>query len=165
MDEVLHPGEVGVPAWGKAELPARVVVFAEPVGVVEGRIGEEEVGAEIGMEIAPEGVGLLFAEIGFDAADGEVHHGETAGGGVALLTVDADVAELAAVGFDEFFRLHEHAAGTAAGIVNAAFVGSEHLDEKTHDALRGVELTTLFSLGAGKPAEEVFVNATEQILR
>src|SRR5438034_9578196 len=85
---------------------------------------------------APEGVGLLFAEIGFDAADGEVHHGEAAGGGVALLTVDADVAEPAAVGFDEFFRLHEHAAGAAAGIVDAAFIGSEHLDEQSHDALR-----------------------------
>jgi len=44
------------------------------------------------MEIAPEGVGLLFAEIGFDAANGEVHHGEAARGGVALLTVNADVA-------------------------------------------------------------------------
>src|SRR5437660_12183341 len=91
--------------------------------------GEDEVGAQIGMEIAPEGVGLLFAEIGFDAADGEVHHGKATGGGVALLTVDADVAELAAVGFYEFFRLHEHAARTATGIVNAALVGSEHFDE------------------------------------
>ncbi len=136
----------GGAARRKAELPARVVVFAEPVGVVEGRIGEDEVGAEIGMEIAPEGVGLLFAEIGFDAADGEVHHGEAARGGVALLTVDADVAELAAVGFDEFFRLHEHAAGTAAGIVNAAFVGSEHLDEETHDTLRSVELAAFLAL-------------------
>src|SRR5947207_4658378 len=133
------PGEVGVAARGKAELPARVVVFAEPVGVVEGRIGEDEVGAQIGMEIAPEGVGLLFAKIGFDAANGEVHHGEAARGGVALLTVDADVGELAAVGFDEFFRLHEHATGTTAGIVNAAFVGSEYLDEKADDALRSVE--------------------------
>jgi hypothetical protein len=67
MNEVLHPGEVGVAARGQAELPARVVVFAEPVGVVEGRVGQDVVGAEIGMEIAPEGVGLLFAEIGFDA--------------------------------------------------------------------------------------------------
>src|SRR5436190_7747653 len=142
MDEVLLPGKVGVAARGKAELPARVVVFAEPVGVVEGRIGEDEVGAEIGMEIAPERVGLLFAEIGFDAADGKVHHGEAARGGVALLTVNADVAEPAAVGFDEFFRLHEHDAGTAARVVNAAFMGSEHLDEETHETLRSVELAT-----------------------
>src|SRR6266566_2251458 len=97
------------------------------------------------MEIAPEGVGLLFAEIGFDAADGEVHHGEAARGGVALLTVDADVAKLATVRFDEFFRLHEHAAGAAAGIVNAAFVWSEHLDEKAHDPLRRVELAAFLA--------------------
>src|SRR5436189_111433 len=111
------------------------------------------------MAIAPEGVGLLFTEIRFDAADGEIHHGEAARGGVALLTVDADVAELAAVGFDEFFRLHEHAAGTAAGIVDAAFVGSEHLDEETHDALRCVELAALLAFGAGELAEKIFVNA------
>jgi hypothetical protein len=37
MDEVLHAGEVGVASRGKAELPARVFLFAEPVGVVEGR--------------------------------------------------------------------------------------------------------------------------------
>src|SRR5207248_9833906 len=82
-----------------------------------------------------------------------------------LLTVDADVAELAAVSFDEFFRLHEDAAGTAAGIVNAAFVGSEHLDEKTNYALRRVELAAFLALGAGELAEEVFVDAAENIFR
>ena len=155
--------KLALPRGRNAELPAHVVVFAEPVGVVEGRIGEDEVGAQIGMEIAPEGVGLLVAEVGLDAADGEVHHGEAAGGGVALLAVDADVAEPAAVGFDEFFRLHEHAAGAAAGIVDAAFVGSEHLDEEAHDALRGVELAAVLALGAGELAEEVFVDAAEDV--
>src|SRR5436190_15875806 len=110
------------------------------------------------MEIAPEGVGLLFAEIGFDAADGEVHHGEAARGGVALLAVNADVAEPAAVGFDEFFRLHEHAAGAAARVVDAAFVGSEHLDKEAHDALWGIELATFLALSTGELTEEVFVN-------
>src|ERR1051325_1377974 len=110
------------------------------------------------MKVAPEGAGVLGAEIGLDAADGEVHHGEAARGGVALLPVDADVAEPAAVGFDEFFRLHEHAAGTAARIVNAASVGSEHLNEETDDALRCVELAAFLALGARELAEEVFVN-------
>ncbi len=127
---MLHPGEVGVALGRDAELPAHVVVFAEPVGVVEGRVGEDVVGAEVGMEVAAEGVGVLGAEVGLDAADGEIHHGEAAGGGVALLAVDADVAELAAVGFDEFLRLHEHAAGAAGRVVDAAFVGREHLDEQ-----------------------------------
>ncbi len=117
------------------------------------------------MEIAPEGVGLLFAEIGFDAADGEVHHSKAPGGGVALLAVDADIAEPAAVGFDEFFRLHEHATGTAAGIVNAAFVGSEHLDKEAHDALRGVELAAFLALSARESAEEVFVDAAKDVFR
>lgn len=46
------------------------------------------------MGIAPEGVGLLFAEIGFDAADGELHQGEASAGRVALLTLDSDIASL-----------------------------------------------------------------------
>src|SRR5207249_11398206 len=45
-------------------------------------------------------------------ADCEIHHGQAARGGVALLTVDADVAELAAVGFHEFFRLRGDCART-----------------------------------------------------
>ncbi len=67
-------------------------------------------------------------------ADGEVHHSEAARGSVALLAVDADVAEPAAVGFDEFFRLHEHAAGTAAGVVNAAFVRAGRICPKFSEA-------------------------------
>jgi len=66
MDEVLHPGEVGVAARGKSKLPARVVVFAEPVGVVEGRVGEDEVGTEIGVHVAAELVGGE-PELGFEA--------------------------------------------------------------------------------------------------
>ena len=72
-----------------------------------------------------------------DAADGEVHLGQAPRGGVGLLAVDGDVAELAAVGFDELLALHEHAARAAAGVVDAALVRLEHLDQHAHDA-RGV---------------------------
>lgn len=152
VDEVLHPGEVGVALGRDAKLPAHVVVLPKPVGVVEGRVGEDVIGAEVGMEVAAEGVGVFGAEVGLDAAQGQVHDGEAARGGVALLAVDADVAELAAVGFDEFFRLHEHAAGAAGGVVDAAFVGGEHLDEEAHDAGRGVELAAVLALDAGELA-------------
>ena len=50
--------------------------------------------------------GVFLAEVGLDAADGEVHDGEVAGGGVALLAVDGEVARLATMRFDELFRLH-----------------------------------------------------------
>jgi hypothetical protein len=49
-----------------APLPAHVVVFAEPVGVVEGLVGEDVVGAEVRMEIAAEGVGVHRFEAELD---------------------------------------------------------------------------------------------------
>ena len=74
-------------------------MFAEPVGVVEGRVGEDVVDAEVGMEVAREGVSVLGAEVGLDAAQGEVHDVEAAGWwGCALLAVDADAVELATMG-------------------------------------------------------------------
>jgi hypothetical protein len=160
VDEVLHPGEVGVALGRDAEPPAHVVILAVPVGVVEGRVGEHVVGAQVGMQVAAEAVGVLGTEVGLDAAQREVHHGEAAGSGVALLAVDADVAPLAAVGLDELFRLDEHAAGAAAGIVDPAFVGAEHLDQAAHHAGRGVELAAVLALGAGEAGEEIFVHTT-----
>jgi hypothetical protein len=54
--------KLALPFGRDAELPAHAVVFAEPVGVVEGRVGEDVVGAEVGMEVAAEGVGVFGAE-------------------------------------------------------------------------------------------------------
>ncbi len=43
---------------------------------------------------------------------------------------------LAAVGLDELLALDEHAARAAAGVVDAALVGREHLDQHADDAAR-----------------------------
>jgi hypothetical protein len=56
-----------------------------------------------------------------------------------------------------------HAAGAAGGVVDAAFVGGEHLDEAAHDAGRGVELAAVLALGAGEAGEEILIHAAEQI--
>ena len=105
------------------------------------------------------------------------------------------------MGFDEFFRRHnalrdsavlfreahsasparrQTAAGAAGGVVDAAFVGGEHLDEAAHDAGQGVELmnapaftlraacgslsraprmATVLPLGAGEAGEKQVMNA------
>lgn len=68
-----------MPPRRDAEVPAHVVVFADPVGVVEGRVGQDLVGAEVGVEVAPEGVGVFGAEVDLDVAQGEVHDGEVTG--------------------------------------------------------------------------------------
>ncbi len=119
MNEMLHPGVIGVAGGRHAELPAGVFAqtVAAPVAHVEGRIGQDVIGLEVFVQVALEAVGGFEAEIAFDAADGEVHSRQPPRRGIAFLSEDADVAfGLAAVsvsvrvGFHEFNRLHEHAA-------------------------------------------------------
>ena len=60
VDHVLHPGVVGVARGRRAVLPALVVPepIAAPVAHVEGRIGEDEVGLEVGVAVVVEAVGV-----------------------------------------------------------------------------------------------------------
>ena len=105
-------------------------------------------------------------DLSSDPAYGQVHLREPPGRVVRLLPVDRDVTpHLAAVGVaggvgaDELDRLHEHARGAAAGIVDPSPVGLQHLDEQLNDAARRVELAALLALGAGELREEVLVDA------
>ena len=90
VDEVLHPGEVGVAGGRRAvdcQRLSSLQQLAAPVAVVERRIGEDVVGLEVGVQVVVEGVGVR--DLGVDAADGEVHLGQPPGGVVGLLAVDA----------------------------------------------------------------------------
>lgn len=115
------------------------------------------------MQFAEERVGGLGAEVGFDRVNGQVHVGQAPGGGVGFLAVDGDVAGVAAVGCDELLGLGEHAARTAAGVVDAALVGFEHLDEHADDRAWRVELAAEHAFGLGELAEEVLVDAAEGV--
>ena len=70
---------------------------------------------------------------------------------------------LPAVRLDELLGLHEHAARAAAGVVDATFVGFEHLDQQADDRARRVELAAELAFGLGELAEEVFVDAAEDV--
>ena len=50
------------------------------------------------------------------------------------------------------------------GIVDAALVGLEHLDDERDDGFRRVVLPALFAFRDGELAEEVFVNVAEDVL-
>lgn len=67
--------------------------------------------------------------------------------------------------FDEFFRLHEHAAGAAAGVVHLAVVRRQHGHQCLDDGGRGVELAALLAFGAGELAEEIFVDLAQHVAR
>ena len=86
------------------------------------------------------------------------------GGVVRFLAVDADVADFAAVGFDELFRLDEDAAGTAARVIDPALVRGQHLDQHTDHAAGRVELAALLALGAGELGEEIWIDAAQDVL-
>ena len=83
--------KLALPGGRRAELPALVVAqaLAAPVGDVEGRVGEDEVGLQVGVAVVVEGVAV--GDLAVDAADGQVHLGEAPGGVVRLLAVDRDV--------------------------------------------------------------------------
>ena len=170
---MLDPGKVGVPGRRGAVLPAFVVFeqVAAPVAVVKGRIGQDIVGLEIGVQVAVEAVGMFLAEVVLDLPYRQVHLGQPPGGVVGLLTEDADVglglatvAVAAGVGLHELDRLDKHAARAATGVIDPAFVRREHLDQHAHDAPGRIELAALLALGAGELGEEVLVHAAENIL-
>ena len=74
-------------------------------------------------------------------------------------------ADPPSVVFDELLGLHEHARRAAAGVVDAAFVRREHVDQHLDDRPRRVELAALLALGAGELRQEVLVDAAEQVAR
>ena len=171
MDDVLHPGEVGVALGRRTVAPALVVgePLAAPVGDVEGWVGQDEIGPEVGVAVVVEAVAV--GDLALDAADGEVHLRDPPGRVVRLLSPDRDVAaRLAAVavargvGVDEGDRLHEHAGRAATGVVDPAAIGLEHLDQQLDDAAGRVELATLLALGARELRQEVLVDAAEHVL-
>jgi hypothetical protein len=47
---------------------------------------------QVGVQVAVEGVGRLWTQVGVDAADGQVHPGQAPGGGVGFLPIDGNVA-------------------------------------------------------------------------
>ena len=103
-------------------------------------------------------------DLGVDAADGEVHLGQPPGGVVGLLAVDARCRRSGRRGPRRTSRSDEHAAGAAAGVVDAALVRREHLDQHADHAAGRVELAALLALGAGELGEEVLVDAAEDVL-
>ena len=112
VDHVLHPRKVGIAIGRHAVLPARVVVAHAlfPRLHVERRVGHDEVCAQVGVLRARVSAGGLLAKIKVQPANGHVHGGQAPGGGVGLLAVNADLADLAAVLQHKALALHEEAA-------------------------------------------------------
>ena len=76
---------------------------------------------------------------------------------LAIRGIEADL------GLDELFRLNEHAAGPATGVIDATFIRGQHGDQHAHYGSRGVELTAALTFRAGEHAQKVFIDAAQGI--
>ena len=90
---------------------------------------------------------------GVDATDGEVHLGQAPGGVVALLAIEGELADAAAMGFQKPLGLHEHATRAAARVIYPALdatrrvrEGFEHFHQHAHDGAGGVEFAAALAL-------------------
>ena len=75
----------------------------------------------------------------------------------------AAVSVARGMGFNELYRLDKHARGAAAGVIDPALVRLDHLYEDADHGARGVELTTLATLGECELLQEVFVNLSQHV--
>ena len=167
VNHVFDPSEVRVACRREAVLPAWVVLqlFLAPVLEVERRVRHDKVESFGGVQVLEECVFVVFAEVRVNAADGHIHFRHFPGVGVGLLAVNTYVVAVAAMVLDKLDALHEHAAGTAAGVIDAfAFARLEDAHDGFHDACRGVEFTALDAFVACELRDAVFVGAAEQIL-
>ena len=169
----LHPREVGVVRRRRAAAPAPVAgeALAAPRFLIELRVGEYAVGAQVGVAVFVKTVAAR--DVAAHGADGEVHSGQPPGGVVGFLPVDGDFPDGAAfvfiaaagAGADEFGGLNEHAGRAAAGVIDAPAIGLEHFDEQPNDGARGVELAAALALRAGEALQEVLIDAPEDVAR
>lgn len=167
VDHVFDPCEVRVACRREAVLPARVFLqlFLAPVLEVEGRVRHDEVEAFVGVQVMEERVFVVFAEVCVDTADGHIHFSHFPGVGIGFLSVNAYIVAVATVVLNKLDALHEHAAGTAAGVIDAfAFARLENFDDGFHDTCGGVEFAALDAFVASELCDAVFVGAAEQIL-
>lgn len=70
------------------------------------------------MFVRDKGGGIHVAEIAVQATDGQIHAGQLVGLAIGLLAINGDVFLVTLMPFNELCALHEHTAGTAAGIIH-----------------------------------------------
>ena len=67
------------------------------------------------------------------------------------------------VTFNEFVRLHEHAAGAAARVIDDPLVRLDELGDKLNDAGGRVELAVLLRAADGERLQEVLIHAPDKV--
>ena len=169
---VLQPREVGIALRRRAIKPADVAVELgmPPIGHVEGRVGEREIGAQIGVLVGEKRIGGDVGEVGIEAVNRHVHFRQAPRRVVRFLPVNRDIGDVTApfphsglVTFDEFDGLNKHSATPAARVVDAAMMRRQNLNQNAHHAFGRVELAALLAFRERELAEKVFVDLAQKV--
>ena len=110
-----------------------------------------------------EAVGVVFAEVVINATNRHVHGGEFPSGRVEFLPVDGHVVDVALMGGDKAFGLHEKATTAHGRVIHATGVWLKHFDNQGNNRFRREILSAAFAFCLGKATEEVFVNVAENV--
>lgn len=109
---MLQPGEVGI-AFGRCAVCPTWIIgkrFAPPIADVEGWVCHDEIHLFVDVLRLREAVGVVFAEVIINAANRHIHGSEFPSGWVEFLPVDGNVVDVALMGGNKAFGLHEKAA-------------------------------------------------------
>ena len=162
---MLQPSEVGV-AFGRCAVCPTWVIgqgFAPPITDIEWRVCHDEIHLFVDVLRLREAVGVVLAEVVINAANRHIHGGKFPSGWVEFLPVDGHVVDVALMGGDKAFGLHEKAAAAHGRVIHAAGVWLKHFDNQGNNGFRREILAAAFAFGLGKATEEVFVNVAEYV--
>ena len=165
VNHVLEPRKVGVARRRRPILPAHIVLqfIRPPVGEVKRRVCHDIIRPQGGVAIVKKGIGVISAQVGVNAPDGQVHLRHLPGGGVGILPIDRNIIDVPGVVFHEFRRLHEHAAAAAAGVVHPPVEGLEHLHQRFYHAFRREKFPRQLALVLGELPQAVLIGVAQNI--
>ena len=166
VNHVLKPCKVGIARWRHSVLPPHIVrqLVRAPVREIERRVCHDEIRAQGRVAVIEEGIGVEFAKVSVNTANGKVHLRHLPCGRVGILPVDRNVVDISAVALDKFCRLHKHSAAPAAWIIHPSMIGLQNFYQCANHAGRRVEFARQLALLLGKFGKAVFIGSAENVL-
>src|SRR6266542_2156260 len=147
--------------------PLSVLHISARIILAEGRIGDDAIKAFKLARLAVHRVKQGVLELYVGAGHAMQQHVQLADGprrGVVHLATKADIGGIAAGLLNKLAADDEHAAGTAARIVNAqARLRLENADHQPDNVARGIEVAAFFACRFGEHIDEKFIGGAKEV--
>src|SRR5437867_2676188 len=125
MNEMLHPGKVGISFRWDPKLPSHIILkkLTAPIAIIERWIGEDEICPQVLVLVIQETSLIVpFHQVRLYSSYGQIHLAQPPSCLIAFLTVNGDISDLSSVSFNEFLALDEHPSRAAARVEDSSLV-------------------------------------------